>query len=1194
MVRTKAAGSYGYRDDVEDFQESPSSSRRGPAPGKQLSGRTKEYEKNRPNRLNLHSSADATDPSRPRATSGSGRGGIPAISSTQKQFTDASNKARAQASRAVALALNRGEAEGADAVTQIDSDNSSDEETHVVASGSVNRSKIIDEATMVGRRRGLADTRGATSGMEPLFGAASMKGRSGSLPSQRQEDVTDVAASGNPKYTTPGASLTTPPRRSRPTNNGSTDSPESIKKKMSGFEGPYIQGNQRLVSLNKPESEAVLSPSNTKRRQTAVAPCHSVLTPPSAAAVAAAALKPENKTRIVDRLRPNSHKNERIDDDKAKSMLDTAGATSISQIKYSLFPSARARSHAAEDYVMSKTNTRSPQKTAARRKTAAFPNADAVRYPPKVIPLEGVQIGKYTKLAGSHHAHNAADSLKLTINYTQKCLTINGIKDGDEHMRLDRADIASIESRVQDDLTILRIAPAVTMENLFDTLVFDPSSDSNDVRLVVLCWRFQARSDISTVKRLEDVFSDTGRFPLLGKSDFDNYAAELNKPQSIDLISSSDDEGAAAAASKAWAIRTTNPPKHMQYWASIDPSANGSGVLKTPGDKEPASYRRRTAESSDDVWSPQFMAGKRKTLQTTLDGPAADDIVGYSGTRKKHRLRRGTMGGPEMTRRMYALSDSSDSDSAFSKQEEKEFYPNDYALRFEYPRGGPKAISVTGADISRLYRGEFLNDTIIEFYLRYIGENLRKSDPELYSQCFFFNSFFFKKLSHRARATAATAAARPDPSASPTNPVEPVYQQLKKWTASVELFDKKYIFVPINENIHWYLAIIVNPQGMTDDGTMDDEQTEDNDKSMLDTDDSQTPRKRSLAFAAANAKAQSPEPEQQKTPSEPKVGLNSFFSTYSPREKDKLDEAFNESEQALESSTDVDMIDREKEAEEDARKSLQPSPAEEPPVENNQLSDSGDLPSAQDVIDLSSMHSPKQSPARKETDPISLLSPDRPTKPPPASTVTVTFMDNKIEIPDSKYVDPHTTPAIIILDSLGNRHQPTFGLLRNYMQAEANSRLGVSLRGVTIGKYAKVPLQDNLCDCGVFLLHYVEEFVKDPLGFVAMALGSVSMRDWFTSRDMQAKRRDTLALAGRLAEEYARLTEDEQKGAADTENEKTGNSDDKDSNADAVNNDAGDGEAESNSRDTSSDVPGDQPIGSKETEEADTSDEPEK
>ncbi|KAJ1729115.1 hypothetical protein LPJ72_005142 [Coemansia sp. Benny D160-2] len=129
-------------------------------------------------------------------------------------------------------------------------------------------------------------------------------------------------------------------------------------------------------------------------------------------------------------------------------------------------------------------------------------------------------------------------------------------------------------------------------------------------------------------------------------------------------------------------------------------------------------------------------------------------------------------------------------------------------------------------------------------------------------------------------------------------------------------------------------------------------------------------------------------------------------------------------------------------------------------------------------------------------------------------------MDKVVEIPDGKYMDPRTTPGIIVLDSLGNRHQQTFGLLRNYMQAEAHSRLGVSVGTLAVGKYAKVPLQNNLCDCGVFLLHYVEEFVKDPAGFVAMALGAVSMRGWFASQDMRAKRKRLLALAARLADEH--------------------------------------------------------------------------
>lgn len=34
---------------------------------------------------------------------------------------------------------------------------------------------------------------------------------------------------------------------------------------------------------------------------------------------------------------------------------------------------------------------------------------------------------------------------------------------------------------------------------------------------------------------------------------------------------------------------------------------------------------------------------------------------------------------------------------------------------------------------------------------------------------------------------------------------------LKNWTKNVNIFAKNYIVVPINEDTHWYLAVIVNP-----------------------------------------------------------------------------------------------------------------------------------------------------------------------------------------------------------------------------------------------------------------------------------------------------------------------------------------------------------------------------------------------
>lgn len=35
---------------------------------------------------------------------------------------------------------------------------------------------------------------------------------------------------------------------------------------------------------------------------------------------------------------------------------------------------------------------------------------------------------------------------------------------------------------------------------------------------------------------------------------------------------------------------------------------------------------------------------------------------------------------------------------------------------------------------------------------------------------------------------------------------------MKKWTSKARLFERDYVFIPIHENFHWYLALICNPR----------------------------------------------------------------------------------------------------------------------------------------------------------------------------------------------------------------------------------------------------------------------------------------------------------------------------------------------------------------------------------------------
>jgi len=100
-----------------------------------------------------------------------------------------------------------------------------------------------------------------------------------------------------------------------------------------------------------------------------------------------------------------------------------------------------------------------------------------------------------------------------------------------------------------------------------------------------------------------------------------------------------------------------------------------------------------------------------------------------------------------------------------------------------------------------------LNDIIIDFYLRYILHEL--VPVERRDKVHLFNTFFYSRLSQipplaRTNVTPATRAKR----------LQANYNQIiKNWTKKVDLFQMDYVVVPINEDIHWYLAIIVNPSG---------------------------------------------------------------------------------------------------------------------------------------------------------------------------------------------------------------------------------------------------------------------------------------------------------------------------------------------------------------------------------------------
>ncbi|TNN39129.1 Sentrin-specific protease 6 [Liparis tanakae] len=99
-------------------------------------------------------------------------------------------------------------------------------------------------------------------------------------------------------------------------------------------------------------------------------------------------------------------------------------------------------------------------------------------------------------------------------------------------------------------------------------------------------------------------------------------------------------------------------------------------------------------------------------------------------------------------------------------------------------------MAVTNEDLHCLNDGEFLNDVILDFYLKYLVlEKLKQDDAQ---RIHVFSSFFYKRLNQRERRHA------PDTSSLPIQKRK--HNRVKTWTRHVDLFQKDFIFVPINES----------------------------------------------------------------------------------------------------------------------------------------------------------------------------------------------------------------------------------------------------------------------------------------------------------------------------------------------------------------------------------------------------------
>lgn len=382
----------------------------------------------------------------------------------------------------------------------------------------------------------------------------------------------------------------------------------------------------------------------------------------------------------------------------------------------------------------------------------------------------------------------------------------------------------------------------------------------------------------------------------------------------------------------------------------------------------------------------------------------------------------------------------------FFFREEKYCNPNEIRQLLIYPPG-KGGISINTEDYMCLATDQYLNDIIIDFYLKWVHQNITPEAQR--DKTFIFSTFFYKRLTTLSRHNNHDKDVK-------QTAAQKRHARVQSWTKNVNLFEKDFIIIPINEQSHWFLAIICFP-------TLKGPVTFDTNQPVEPQQLKKPTKGKKVSLQIGNTTI---------TPLTKRGEAGGTSTTTALAEVCAVGDDDSERDEAEGDDSDLASDDSDQESNSAATNSNVAAAAES--TNTNSNSNSNSQSNSSTSINKANSQAIKQ-PLILIFDSLAGAS---------RSRVVATLRDYLTC--EYKVKQPNATPHVYNKDNMP-------------------------------GHCVKVPQQNNFTDCGLYLLQYVEQFFIDPIRDYKVPIKQLS--NWFDTIVVTRKREEISELLKKLISE---------------------------------------------------------------------------